>query len=151
MGVVNHPYLDGVKCRDDGAVWIPATRNTKGHWTFGCSAHNGYLQVTISWKRLAVHRLICEAFHGLCPENKCHVDHIDRNPANNKPENLRWCTRSENQRNRSVHEESVAKYGVSQVDDRAAYQRAYYAHNPGYRERHKGRMKSRYAKKKEKV
>ena len=51
----------------------------------------GYVQVTIG----CVHRLIAEAFIPN-PENKCDVDHINRIRHDNRIENLRWATRSEN-------------------------------------------------------
>ena len=35
------------------------------------------------------------------PENKPEVDHINRNPLDNKVENLRWVTKSENCQNRN--------------------------------------------------
>lgn len=44
-----------------------------------------------------VHRLVCEAFHGPCPEWACEVRHLDGNPANNRADNLRWGTRAENE------------------------------------------------------
>ena len=45
-----------------------------------------------------VHRLVAQVFIPN-PENKTQVDHIDGCILNNKLENLRWVTRSENQRN----------------------------------------------------
>lgn len=149
MKTVNHPYLEGVKCREDGAVWVPGGKTgRRSHWTFGALEKKGYLYVCVSRKHYKVHRLICEAFHGVCPPDKTEVDHIDRNPSNNKPENLRWCSRSENNRNTGVHEASVAKYGVSGADDRNAYQRSRYSNNPEERERRKARSHAYYAKKK---
>lgn len=124
MIVVDHPYLAGVKCRDDGAVWIPAARGHAAHWTFGAARSDGYRSVAVARKYRAVHRLICEAFHGTCPEDKTVVDHIDRNPANNCPGNLRWATISENNRNTRAHEASVAMYGVAWAEDENAYRRA---------------------------
>lgn len=45
-----------------------------------------------------IHRLVGQAFIPN-PENKPEIDHIDRNPANNKVENLRWATSSEQKYN----------------------------------------------------
>ena len=45
-----------------------------------------------------VHRLVAEVF---CPNSnplRNQVDHIDNNPANNRADNLRWCTQRENMR-----------------------------------------------------
>lgn len=148
MRIVDHPYLAGVKCREDGAVFIPQSGTHKGHWAFGARDHHGYRQVGIARKRCKVHRLICEAFHGACPPDKPEVDHINRNRSDNRPENLRWCSRSENCHNKKVCDESFAKYGVGSTEDRVAYNRALYANNPEYRKRQNARSRARYAKKK---
>lgn len=55
-----------------------------------------------------ISRLVAQAFIPN-PGNKPFVDHIDTNRRNNRAENLRWCTQSENQRN----EISRKRYGVS--------------------------------------
>lgn len=44
-----------------------------------------------------VHQLVCEAFHGPKPTPAHIVLHLDEDPSNNRPENLRWGTRKENQ------------------------------------------------------
>lgn len=59
---------------------------------------NGYRLLGIDGKKYLTHRLIFLIEHGYLPE---YIDHIDGNPLNNKLENLRECSRSENARNRS--------------------------------------------------
>ena len=55
-----------------------------------------YLKVTLSQKRdLEVHALVAAAFHGPCPEG-CEVLHINGCLTDNRPENLRYDTHSEN-------------------------------------------------------
>lgn len=44
-----------------------------------------------------VHALVCEAFHGPKPFPSAIVLHLDEDPSNNTPVNLRWGTRKENQ------------------------------------------------------
>ena len=52
-------------------------------------------------KKFLVHRLVYEAFNGKIPEGYT-IDHIDQNKLNNKIENLRWVTKSENRLNLDV-------------------------------------------------
>ena len=57
---------------------------------------DGYVIVTIDGKRIGIHRAIAIAFELERSEGQDEVDHIDGNRSNNKLENLRWATRSEN-------------------------------------------------------
>ena len=67
---------------------------------------NGYLIVQLGRNnKKYVHRLVALAFISN-PENKPQVDHINRIRSDNRIENLRWATKSENQINtltRSPH------------------------------------------------
>lgn len=48
-------------------------------------------------------RLVLEAWSDVEPtEEQKEVDHINRDPFDNRIENLRWCTRSENNKNRTL-------------------------------------------------
>ncbi|WCZ57703.1 hypothetical protein K36_108 [Salmonella phage Kenya-K36] len=58
----------------------------------------GYLRVTLFQRQEYVHRLIFFMFNNYWPKE---IDHIDRDVSNNRIENLRDCSRSQNMANRS--------------------------------------------------
>lgn len=66
--------------------------------------NHGYLGVCLyhpqkhsGHKRMSIHRLVAQAFLPN-PDGYAEVNHIDENKANNRAENLEWCTRSQNMR-----------------------------------------------------
>ena len=65
--------------------------------------NHGYINICLCKdgkpKLFRVHRLVAFAFIDN-PEDKPHIDHIDRNPQNNHVTNLRWATCTENNRNK---------------------------------------------------
>lgn len=143
MKIVDHPYLAGVRCREDGAIFIPASRSTKAHWTFG-TANKGYRSVGIHGKYHSVHRLMAEAFLRCPIPDGMQIDHIDHCRSNNKLENIRIVTPSENLCNRAVY----ARCGVSTAKDINAYYRTRYATDPEHRRRVLERNRAWRAKKK---
>lgn len=68
----------------------------------GVTARNsrGYKQVRLRGHALQVHRVVFALHHGRWPTPCC--DHIDGNPQNNRADNLRECSLSENQHNRGI-------------------------------------------------
>ena len=58
------------------------------------SVTTGYAKAWVNGKTVRMHRLIMNAKRGE------HIDHKDRNPLNNQKSNLRFCTPSENQKNK---------------------------------------------------
>lgn len=80
----------------------------------GDIAH-GYKRVEL-WnnrkhKKYMVHRLVAQMFISN-PENKPFIDHIDGNPLNNRVENLRWVTHTENMNNPiTLKRKSIAAMG----------------------------------------
>lgn len=72
----------------------------------------GYSQVKAFQKGYAEHRLIWAWHYGRYPE--MDIDHIDRNRANNRIENLRLATRSRNNQNSTKRAATSSRYkGVS--------------------------------------
>ena len=57
----------------------------------------------------SIHRLVAEAFILNLTDLPC-VDHKDRHSLNNHLSNLRWCTRKENQHNRSKNKNGTSMY-----------------------------------------
>lgn len=86
---------------DNGHIW----RN--GRKLTAHSNGNGYLRITTSInsrvKTRYVHRMVCEAWHGLCPEGDYQCRHKDGSRNNNRPDNLCWGTRQENEADKEQH------------------------------------------------
>ena len=83
----------------DGRIW---SNLRKGRFLKHNVQKNGYHQVGLQrdakQKRLSVHRLVAQTFIPN-PDNKPEVDHINQNTHDNRMENLRWVTKSENGQN----------------------------------------------------
>lgn len=65
----------------------------------GQVASNGYVRVTINKKRYLLHRLVLTTFVGPPPDGYVAM-HLNGNPQDNRLQNLKWGTQSENCRNR---------------------------------------------------
>jgi len=64
----------------------------------GCKNKLGYYQCKVNGKQWYVHRIIW-LWHENNLEDGMQIDHIDRNPSNNKIENLRQVTAKKNRQN----------------------------------------------------
>lgn len=114
------PDFPGYRVGDDGSVWS----RWELYWVKGKHGVQvrlgdswrrlklrtdsyGYLSVTLSrvgeQKTIRVHALVLEVFVGPCPPGmeSCHFP--DRNPTNNRRDNLRWGTRAENNIDKRAH------------------------------------------------
>ena len=89
-----------IKCFRDGRVHtLFIYKDGRDKWVerTNTPTDKGYIQIGISGKMYYAHRLIILAFLG---ESDQQVDHINRIKTDNRFENLRYCTHSENQCNR---------------------------------------------------
>lgn len=94
---VNHTLI---KVSSEGRI-----KNIRGT-PYKQSVQLGYKVIGIRGRLYQAHRLICMAFHPN-PDNKMTVDHIDRDPLNNKASNLRWFTPAEQTTNRKFSHKNM--------------------------------------------
>ena len=71
----------------------------------GSVTDNGYVKIKIRYKLYRAHRIVFLWHHGWLP---AEIDHTDNNRRNNKIENLRAATHSQNQRNRLRQKNNVS-------------------------------------------
>lgn len=102
---------------DGGFVWKEVNSNRikvgqKAGWDNG----GGYRSIYICNKIYKEHRLVFFIHNGWWPEE---VDHIDGNRSNNKIENLRAATKTQNQHNRGKDKTNTTGFkGVSKRKDK---------------------------------
>lgn len=142
---LKHPKT-GLIVSSEGEVYIPYCRRHPGHWTTGIPYSNNYLGIKFKGKHYLVHRLIAETFI-LNPENKPEVDHINRNRGDNRIENLRWVTSSENKRNTAQSDRVSSDGRTHQWEDlkrsRREWGRLWYAKNAEKRRAYKREWRRR--------
>jgi len=92
-------------------VWIKTGPRRVVGAPAGSLTTNGYASIMINYKNYLAHRLVWLYMTGDWP---LQIDHINRNRSDNRYDNLRECTRSQNMRNARIpsHNSSGFK-GVS--------------------------------------
>lgn len=71
----------------------------------GYMTDRGYIEVNLSGKKIKAHRLIYLLHYGYMPNE---IDHADGNKSNNRIENLREATRSQNQHNQTARKNNTS-------------------------------------------
>lgn len=71
----------------------------------------GYLRITMNGKKYLKHRVIAiQWIENDSPETKQYIDHINHIRDDNHINNLRWVTKSENERNKASYNKAKATY-----------------------------------------
>jgi hypothetical protein len=115
VGLVIEHQIYPIIIHEDGTIIGP-----RGNPLKGSPNSKGYLRISVpagpyKQKRLFVHHLVCEAFHGPRPEGM-KVAHTNGNQLDNRADNLRWATDSENQNDRKGHG-TVGKLTKEKADE----------------------------------
>ena len=98
--------------------WLKSSRGRK----LGVPAGNvdrsscGYVRIYVQGKRYQAHRLAWRFFYGQFPPLEMDVDHINGNRSDNRIENLRLASRSENAINSGIYISNTTGFkGVSKA------------------------------------
>lgn len=91
--------------RDGVLYWKVNKSNVKAGDMAGCLNNSGYYTVKVNSKQYLIHRLIYLMHYDMLPE---FIDHKDNNPLNNRIENLRAATFSQNQHNRKINKNNTS-------------------------------------------
>ena len=92
-------------------TWKAGRRWVKKGTIAGSPNTSGYMRIVVDGREYKAHRLAWFFYYGEWP--KGHLDHKDRNPANNAISNLRECTPRENLQNSTKCWGSSKYQGVS--------------------------------------
>lgn len=87
--------------------WKESRGQAKAGKEAASTGGGGYLQLCYKGRRTQVHRVIYMMHHGPIPEGM-YVDHINGDRTDNRIENLRLCTPTQNQINRGAPKTSTS-------------------------------------------
>jgi hypothetical protein len=113
--------------RDDGnLIHRHTVQGGKRMGEVAGSPHNmGYRQITICRKKYLIHRLVWLYHYGNIPDQ---LDHINGKRSDNRIENLRECTYSQNHGNKRINRNNTTGYKGVFLDKRDGFWFVYVAH-----------------------
>ncbi|ACF15901.1 gp3.8 [Escherichia phage 13a] len=94
-----------------GLRWADTARRNRGK-PAGSLHKSGYYYLKLEGKHLAVHRVVYAKHHGVPLSSIREIDHINCVKTDNRVENLRECSRSENMMNTEQRGSSSGHKGI---------------------------------------
>lgn len=105
--VNQHDVIQNFEYKDGFLYWKTGRSGIQPGLQAGSKEKNGYYRIRFNGKKYLTHRLIFLMHHGFMPK---FVDHADNNPNNNRIENLREATRTENNQNRKLQKNNSSGF-----------------------------------------
>lgn len=103
---ISHPSIERLHelfrldAADGSLWWKTSTRGHRANTRAGSLQADGYYRVYVDGSKLPVHRVVWAMCNGRWPSAGCVVDHINGDPGDNRPSNLREVTWKANSQNR---------------------------------------------------
>jgi len=98
--IIEEYIKNHLEYKDGNLYWKNLVKGSRYNGrTAGISNGKGYIQVRVAGKAIYAHRLIYFICTGSWPKDQ--IDHINKDHTDNRIENLRECTRSQNHMNRN--------------------------------------------------
>ena len=134
--IITKEYLNEVfEYKDGHLYWKKPGGKRYINKLAGAVVKNKYIQIQHNGKRMLAHRLIYMMFHGYLPE---FVDHINGNGFDNRIENLREVTHSQNLMNSKLRDTN--KTGVKGVHWHKKSQKWYAVITTNKKQKHLGQF-----------
>ena len=107
MNLLKNTLNEKFEYVDGNFIWKKTSRKSLIGCIAGVKHPKGYTQIYICGKRYLLHRLIFLNYYGVMPSQ---IDHIDADKSNNRIENLRGCTDSQNRFNAHKPKNNTSGY-----------------------------------------
>ncbi len=135
MGLTKEYLLERFEYRDGELFYRKTYNNMMAGRKAGSKKGNavGYYTLSVNYKVYTIHRLVFLMHHGYLPAT---IDHIDGNKLNNKIENLRPVTRSQNGHNMKLMPSNIS--GSKGVSWYSPYKKWRATININYKQHHLG-------------
>ena len=113
-------FNEAFEYRNGDIYWKINPNNIKIGSLVGASYPSGYRRTRLDKKSYSVHRIIYTMFHGEIPDG-LHIDHINGVTTDNRIENLRLVTVSQNAMNRKPRKTNTGIPNVSYCKENGKY------------------------------
>lgn len=111
--IITKEIMNQVYEKDSCLYWKESRGGCRKDDLAGGIGTAGYYQIQIDKKRYMNHRILFQFYNNVTLESEQEIDHINHIQTDNRKENLRMCTRSENNMNKQTQKNN--KLGIKNI------------------------------------